>query len=154
MEISMNKKLTISVLCLLNLLFVPIMGGCGLFDTYSYPTIATTMRDFFGEGIREWSGVFIFVILVSSAGINICAFFKSDKPFHFAAAHGILVMGLTLGRYIHQQSAYWTSYWIGFINTMEDIFDLSHTRIQIGTWIAIALFTSGFCVTKEKKATE
>lgn len=129
----MAAKIIISILALLNVIFIPIFDVWGgLFpedpDTNFFETIECALN---GE-LEYWFVIFTLIYFIPSVFMFFSSFTKSNVAFKLFASLGFIAAVLALLNCIVQQADLYGS--------LEYVFEPEGTSISIGTWIGLLLY--------------
>lgn len=135
------KKIIISVIAILNVLFMPIYDVWGgLFPGVPDDNFIDVIEYVFEGEFDYWVVIFTMSIFVPSVLMLIASFSKENKLYSIFAGLGIGLVLLNLIRYLTQQELY-------------DVFDFADCNISIGLWTALIIFIAALilCAKPEKK---
>lgn len=121
------RKIVLSVLMLLNVLFVPLYDvWSGLFPERPMFNFIDVMELVFDGEFDLWPVTLTLVLLIPAIFMLAFSFSKSNGGFKISAGVGAVAMMIILCRYVEQFD-------------LEDLFDFDYGNIAIGTWIGLIL---------------
>lgn len=133
------RKLIISIIALLNVLFVPIFDVWGgLFPGHPDDNFMDVVEYVFDGDSNIWVVVFTLSIFVPSLLMLIFSFTEKSGMFKVSSGLGVGLLVFDLIHFVSQ-------------NEWSDLFDFDDCSVSIGMWLGLAIFIAALIFVKKPK---
>lgn len=134
-----RNKIILSVIALLNVLFVPIYDVWGgLFPSNPDNNFFDVLEYVFEGEFSYWIVLFTIWIFIPVIAMLITSFTDGVIGFKLSSGFGAVVLIVNMLRYVDQ-------------NGMDELFDFDDGSVAIGTWIALVVFILSLIIVKKAK---
>lgn len=133
------KKFILSILALLNVIFIPVFDVWGgLFPYNADDDFFSVIGYVFDGEFDYWVVIFTLAIFIPSMLMFLASFSNSILSFKLSAGAGLLAMFIVLAKYVYEND-----FWY--------LYDFDDGNISIGTWIALTIFIISLFLIHKKR---